>query len=306
MEIGQIQAFERAARDGSFTRAAESLGLTQPAVSARVLSLEAELGGPLFLRSGRTLRLTPLGKRFLPYAERVLAVMDDGLKEVQHFHDGRVGEVTLAAPAPFVMSLIPDPLESFRMLYPAVDIQIWQRIKPTVIDMLNDGVVTLGLIPAPMFEQNFHQLAHFQEPIRCIVSPKHPLGELANHPLRMADLYQHTIFRVTMFRRMTGFIDAVVERGRRGSGGAVVSVPMILAIRLVILGQGLTFLPQSYVQRHVDEGRLVYLEIEDMPQILSEPLLVALAGRELDFVHMEFMRLLKERWRHILVAESVK
>ena len=66
MELGQLEAFDRVARDGTFTRAAESLGLTQPAVSTRISLLEAELGGELFERRGRQLFLTPLGERFLP------------------------------------------------------------------------------------------------------------------------------------------------------------------------------------------------------------------------------------------------
>ena len=83
MEIGQLEAFDRAARDGNFTRAAESLGLTQPAVSTRITTLEAELGGALFERRGRELRLTSLGVQFLPYAQRMLAVMADSLQVIR-------------------------------------------------------------------------------------------------------------------------------------------------------------------------------------------------------------------------------
>ncbi len=65
MELSQIEAFSRTVHEGSFTRAAESLNLTQPAVSARIAMLEAELGGTLFERRGRQLQLTPLGQHFL-------------------------------------------------------------------------------------------------------------------------------------------------------------------------------------------------------------------------------------------------
>jgi DNA-binding transcriptional LysR family regulator len=64
MDITQIEAFERVAREGTFTRAAETLDLTQPAVSMRVTALEKELGGKLFERRGRGLQLTPLGECF--------------------------------------------------------------------------------------------------------------------------------------------------------------------------------------------------------------------------------------------------
>ncbi len=306
IEISQLIAFERVAREGNFTRAADALHLTQPAISTRIAALEKQIGGQLFERKGRQLKLTPLGQRFLPYAERVLAVIADGLQEVQNFHTGKIGELKVAALNPFILSLIPDPLEQFRMEYPAVDIRIWQRLKADILNMLYDGVVTLGLINAPHFDQNLIPLAHFQEPIRGVVSVNHPLAaqQEKQHRLRMEDIYQHTIFRVTMSPSMTAFIDTVVEYGRRGSGGAVVAVPMLLAARMVLLGQGMTFLPHSYVQRYVKDGRLVFLNIEDMPQVLDEPLLVALRGRELDFVHREFIRIFKTRWKQMLVHEE--
>ena len=70
MEFIQIEAFLAAAETGSFRRAAETLFLSQPSVSARVQSLEEELGVPLFHRMGRGVRLTDMAKTFRPYAER--------------------------------------------------------------------------------------------------------------------------------------------------------------------------------------------------------------------------------------------
>ncbi len=307
IELSQLIAFERVAREGNFTRAAEALNLTQPAVSTRIALLEKELGGQLFERRGRQLKLTPLGQRFLPYTERVLAVLTDGLQEVRRFHTGKTGDLKLAALNPYVLSLLPLPLEQFRLDYPSVDIRIWQRLKAEIINMLYDGVVTLGLINAPHFDQNLIPIAHFQERIRGVVSLSHPLAALQaeKKTLLMEDIYQHTIFRVTMSPSMTAFIDSVVESGRQGSGGAIVAVPLLLASRLTIRGQGMAFLPQSYVQRFVDDKRLVFLNIQDMPQVLDEPLLVALRGRELDSVHREFIRNFKHHWRHMLAHETV-
>ena len=77
MQLDQIIAFDRIAREGTFSRAAHALGLGQPAVSARILALEEAIGGSLFVR-GRTLRLTALGESFLPYARRALEVLREG------------------------------------------------------------------------------------------------------------------------------------------------------------------------------------------------------------------------------------
>src|SRR5438067_11703232 len=77
MQIDQLVAFDRIAREGTFSRAAVALGLGQPAVSARILALEDAVGGSLFVR-GRKLRLTALGESFLPYARRAPEVRRAG------------------------------------------------------------------------------------------------------------------------------------------------------------------------------------------------------------------------------------
>lgn len=300
MEFGQIEAFERVAREGSFTRAAEALGLTQPAISTRITTLEAELGGALFTRHGRHLELTPMGVRFLPYARRMIAVMADSLQELQNFKKGQGGIVKIAAPTPFVLSFLVYGLADFREQHPTADILIRERNKTAIFDLLRDNVVALGLVNAPVSDREFAHLAHFQDPVRAVVAPEHPLAQLTTIHLR--DLYQHTIFRVSMFPHMTAFMDEVAEQARPASGGAVIAIPMVMALRLVTLGQGVTFLPASYARQAVEANQAVYLDIEDMPHLMSEPVLIAHRDRQLDDIHLEFIRILKARWRHLLVT----
>jgi LysR family carnitine catabolism transcriptional activator len=301
MEIAQIEAFERVAREGNFTRAADSLGLTQPAVSTRIALLEAELGGALFERQGRQLRLTPMGEQFLPYAQRLLAVLADSRQAVESFRKGRLGAVKIAAPTPFILSFLVETLSVFRRAHPAVDVLIRERDKTTIFRMLADGVIHLGLVNAPVFDRRFMQIAHFQDPIRAVVAPGHPLAGYGTQPVPMEVLYKHTIFRVSMFPAMTAFIDAVVEQSRVGSGGAVIAVPMVMALQLVAQGQGVTFLPDSYVRGSIKARQLVYLPVESMPRLLSEPVLITQKDRSLDSSHLAFVAVLKQRWQHLMV-----
>lgn len=298
MEIGQVEAFERAARDGSFTRAAEALGLTQPAVSTRITTLETELGGMLFDRRTKKLQLTPLGEVFLPYARRLLAVMHDSVQEIKNFQAGKLGEVKIAAPAPFVLSFLVDVLAQFRDRHPTVDILIRERNKTTIFDMLQDRVVTLGLVNAPVYDKQFTIIAGFRDPIRAVVGMAHPLA-FQQRPLHIEDIYGHTIYRVSMFPRMTAFIDSVVEHARRGSGGAVIKVPMVMARELVSTGKGVTFLPESYVKPAVLKGELTYLDLEDMPPLISQPLLIARKDSALDDVHTAFSQILQATLSHL-------
>jgi DNA-binding transcriptional LysR family regulator len=304
LEIGQLEAFERVAREGSFTRAADALGLTQPAVSTRISTLEAELKGALFERKGRQLVLSPLGERFLPYAQRMLVVMSESLQTVQNYHENKLGEVRIAAPTPFLLSFLMDTLSAFRQEHPTVDILIRERNKTTIFDLLLDNAMTLGLVNAPVFDRSFIHLARFRDPIVAVVGQGHPLAQ-ADKSLAMDAIYQYTIYRVSMFPQMTAFIDEVVEDGRRGSGGAVIALPMVMARELVLTGEGVTFLPESYIKQALVDGRLVRLAITDMPQLYSEPILIALKSRKLDAVHTLFCNILVSRWRHLLIKSVV-
>lgn len=302
MEIGQLEAFDRVARDGNFTRAAEAMDLTQPAVSTRISLLESELGGQLFERRGRTLLLTPLGERFLPYAQRMIALRDDGLQVVKDFHAGVRGQVKIAAPTPFLLSYMIDTLSHFRDEYPAVDIKIRERNKTTIFDLLLDNSMTLGLVNAPVFARDMTQILRMRDPIVPITGASHPLAHYQDKPLRMEDLYRHTIFRVSMFPQMSAFIDEVAELAREGSGGAVISVPMVMARRLVMMGQGMTFLPASYIRAPIQSGEFVRLNIVDMPPLYSEPVIIAYKNRDLDDAHQAFIKVFKKMW-HTLIVE---
>jgi len=298
MEIGQLEAFERVAREGNFTRAAESLRLTQPAVSTRISLLETELQGKLFDRRGRQLVLTPLGERFLPYAQRMLALREAGLEAVRQFRTGVSGQVRMGAPTPLLLSYMVDALMSFRKSHPAVDLNIRERDKQTIVQMIGDNSLTLGMVYSPVFDRSMNHLLRFRDPIVPIVGTHHSLAQVANRPLRMEDLYNHTMFRVSMFPQMSAFIDEVAENGRKGSGGAVIAVPMVMARRLVMMGQGVTFLPSSYVRAPIESGEFVQLNISDMPTLYSEPVVIAHQGRELDNAHQAFIEVLRYQWRH--------
>ncbi len=300
MEIAQLEAFEAVSREGSFTRAAEALNITQPAVSARITSLEAEMGGALFERHGRHLSLTPLGRAFLPYADRILTTMRESLQAVRDIRHGRMGEVRIAAPTPLLLSFLLDTLIAFRQNHPQVDIFIRERNKTTILELLLDGMMTLGLVNAPIFDKRLVALARFHDPIRAVVASAHPLAY--SERVHMADLYAYTIFRVSMFPQMTAFMDAIVENGRNGSGGAIIALPMVMALQLVQMGQGVTFLPESYAKPAVTRGEVAFLSILDMPPLVSEPLLIAHKERKLDKANESFVELLKACWRSLLVG----
>src|SRR5690242_20470169 len=124
MELRQLRYFAAAARLESITGASREFGLSQSALSQQIHKLEAELGLELFARNGRRVKLTAAGKRLLPWADRALDAVQQGLayareSSLQQFHSVRLGGV------PSLDSeLIPRALKAFSNLYPEIEVSV--------------------------------------------------------------------------------------------------------------------------------------------------------------------------------------
>ena len=305
MELSQLRAFVEITRTGSFTQAAEALNLAQPSVSARIAALETELGGALFERGGRTVRLTTLGATFLPHAERTLAALHDGLEAVGAAAHGQRGRVAIAALDTLALALLPEPMQRFRAAYPAVDFTVRFRIPPEVIEMLYRGDVTLGLTGAPIWDKGVRIVAHFREQIRAVSAPTHPLAlrQQTGEILIVADLYQHTLYRVTQSPAATALVESIAEGARAGSGGALIFLPALMAIPLLIGGRGVAFLAETLVRPYVANHALVYLDFADVPPLHNEPVLITLAHRQLSTADLAFVDIMRASWPDLLIGE---
>ena len=109
MLFNQITAFVETARRQSVSRAAEALFISQPALTARLKGLEADLGAELFVRGPRGMRLTDAGNAFLPYAVRSLETLTDGRMQVNALERGGAGRLAIGA-APAVSTYVLPPL----------------------------------------------------------------------------------------------------------------------------------------------------------------------------------------------------
>lgn len=300
LEITQLEAFNAAVHEGSFTRAAEVLELTQPSVSARIAGLEAVLGCTLFERGGRTLKLTPAGKIFLPFAERALTALGEGIEAIQQYQAGRMGSVTIATIDTPAMYMLSEPMAQFRREYPAVDFRIGFRLPAQIIDLILSGEAMLGLTGAPVWATGIHVHARFQQRVYAVAAPSHPLAQ-KNTPVIVSDLYHYTLYRITLNPNVTAMVENIAESARPGSGGALIYIPALMAVSLLIEGQGVAFLPENFVKKHVDRGKLVFLNIVDLPPLRDELLLFSLAERELDLPAQAFIQMIRRVWQHLLV-----
>lgn len=145
MELSEIEAFVAIHHSGSFTRAAERLHLSQPAVSRRIELLERELGAPLFERLPSGIRLTEAGHTFLPYAQQVLAAIKDGRAAVRSLEAEEKGTITLALVGSLAGTQLTRHLQAFRTEYPQVHLRLRTARSDEVGALVQQGEAHLGL-----------------------------------------------------------------------------------------------------------------------------------------------------------------
>ena len=123
MDLGELQVFLMVAKEGSFSRAAERLYRTQPAISLTIRKLEDDLGQPLFVRGARPVRMTDAGILLLEYAERLINLRDEVKKGLAELEGLKRGELSLGVNESSIHALLP-ALAKFRGAHPGIQVRV--------------------------------------------------------------------------------------------------------------------------------------------------------------------------------------
>lgn len=141
----QLRAFVTIAQTLNFAQAGERLHLSQPALSLTIKGLEEDLGGPLLVRSTRSVSLTPEGEILLPLARQLLADWDNTEERLRQHFTLQLGKVSIAAMPSFAANLLPDALRRFKDQYPKVNVAVHDVINEEVVEMVRQRRVELGI-----------------------------------------------------------------------------------------------------------------------------------------------------------------
>lgn len=178
MEWQQIEYFQVVARLQHITRAAETLLISQPALSRSIARLEEELGVPLFERQGRSIILNSYGQLFLKRVDRMINEFQDGKKEIQDLLDPDYGEVSFGFMPTLGTYLIPNLISSFRVNYPNVNYRFKQNGNDLLLKQLESNEIDFCLVSSIEAKSQFQWVQLWREELFIIVPSSH---HLANH-----------------------------------------------------------------------------------------------------------------------------
>lgn len=297
MNTAQLLAFDRIIRDGSFSRAAQWLDISQPTISARIRHLEKEVGGALFSRSGRYMVLTQLGESFLPYARRALTILQEG-KEAAHLAGkGQRGRLTVGTIESLTGGFLASAVTRFHQTHPNVEIYLRAEHTAQIVPMLQDGIIKLGLITWPFFGSDLVPVLRFRERLVLVVSPAHPLAKKEHVTLPEIAKLAKPLLQVRWGPLGRPLLAQLKELSQ-----AKIEVPIDTARQMVLQNVGAAFLTETLIQEDLKRGRLVQITISDLAPIFRESALVRLRRSELSHVAEDFVRVLREEARDKVIG----
>jgi LysR family hydrogen peroxide-inducible transcriptional activator len=251
MELHQLRYFVAVAELGNFTRAAEKCFVAQPSLSQQIIKLEQELGGALFDRSGRKVRLTDAGRRLYSRAVEILDAVDGAKRQMTEATD--VGQVVVGAIPTIAPYLLPALLQQFLQQFPKAEVTVYENLTEYTIKACLEGEVDVGLLALPIDEDQLAVEPLFTEELLLAMKSDHPLTH--KRQVSMKDI-AHERFVLLSEAHCLG--EQIVSFCRQKSCLPVVSchsAQLLTVQELVGLGHGVSLIPQMAVDADKSNGR---------------------------------------------------
>ena len=271
MDLRSLHTFIQVAETGSFTKAGELLGYSQPTISVQIKQLETQLQAKLFDRIGHTVRLTQKGREILPYAQQVCHMCQEMTRQSDP-DTALHGTIRLAAADSMSALLFSDGFVTFRERYPNISLKVITAGTGELFRLLDhneaDMVYTLD---SHIYNTNYVTAAEEQVGVHFVVASGHPLAEQETVSIQLLLTQPFLLTEKGMsYRRLLD--DALAQASLEIQPIFEVSRAELLC-ELAEKGMGIAFLPDYVTQAAVDAGTLKRLAVPGYEPALWKQLL---------------------------------
>ena len=259
LSLHQVISFYFLAKEQSFSKAAERLAITQPAVTQHIRGLEVQFGVKLINLKKKRVTLTKAGERLVPYAEEIFnqAVLTENFLKTYRFRNISVG---IASPLMFYFTSL---IDHFKDLYPSIRVSIREGSSQPLVDELVDfkhDICIVGMLPNRYERLRLYRILT-EEQLVFVASPDYPLP--FDKPVKWAQLKTHSLIIHSEGSASRAIIlHQFKKRGLKPLIGTEVS-NIGLAKELALQKKGLAFMFEPNIREEVACGRLKKIQIED-------------------------------------------
>lgn len=268
MELRQIKYFIEVARKEHVTKAADALHVAQSAVSRQIANLEEEIGARLFMREGRNVKLTPVGKMFLEHVQSAVHEIDKAEARIREFLHPETGMIRIGFLNSLAANTLPGVISSFRKQYPKISFQVRQGSLKYLLRSVEKGEIDLAFVaPVPRREQTIEGKIFFTEKMVALLPEHHRLGD--RKAIRLDELREDPF---VLF--LTGYEENIILQACKQTGfrpQIAFEGENIDTIKgLISAGLGVGLLPETTLQENIPR--------DTVKVMISEPRVVRTVG----------------------------
>jgi DNA-binding transcriptional LysR family regulator len=241
LTLRQIRAFVAVARFESFTKAAELLHLTQPALTVQVRQFEEALGLRVFDRSTRHVWLTAAGKDLAPVLQSLLHELDVVVESSKHLSAKRVGVVRIGCLPSIATTLLPAAIAQFQAAYPNISFVIKDEVAKRIIAKVRQEEVDFGITDVDVNAPDLFSTVLVEEPMHAFFPAGHPVATVAK--LTLEELAKYPLVLTIPESNARAMIDTAFSSIGRLAVASCEVTNMATAFAMVRAGLGITILP---------------------------------------------------------------
>jgi LysR family transcriptional regulator, hydrogen peroxide-inducible genes activator len=283
MELHQLRYFCAVAETGNFSRAAEQSHVSQPSLSQQIMKLEDELGARLFDRLGRAVRLTDLGKTFLPRARAVLRELEAARGDVVERKDSISGLVTVGVIPTVAPYFLPSRLTSFSRKFPQAELIVVEEITPVLLDRLRASTIDVAILALPIRGHEFETTPLLTERLFAALPRNHKLAK--RRALSLKDLRSEPFLLLRDGHCFRDTAVAACDRARLHPQVIFESGQFSSLLSMVGAGMGVSIVPEMATEKK-PHCRYVHIADEQASRTIGT---AVLRGRSLTRAHHAFL-----------------
>ncbi|HEY3990980.1 MAG TPA: LysR family transcriptional regulator [Acidobacteriaceae bacterium] len=261
MDLQQMETFLAVVEERSFSRAAQRLSRTQPAVSQVIRKLEDELGEPLFERASRDGSLTAAGEVLREYAERLVGLRAEAASAVRELKALERGQLNLAANEYTTLYLLP-LLDRFRHISPHISLAVQRTLASRIAEDLQARRAELGVLSFRPDPEQFRSILVYSDAVAFVVHAGHPLA--GRRRVHLGELGAQNFVAHNVASPLRRQIVATFAQHKTPLNIGV-ELPSLEAVkRFVTMGNGVAFMPELAAAREIQLGELVKVPIAEV------------------------------------------
>jgi DNA-binding transcriptional LysR family regulator len=257
----RLQYFQTVARLGSIRRAAVQLNVAPSSISRMITQLEEEIGAALFERVARSLKLTSAGELLVYHARASVTELAKACAEIDDMRGLRRGSVSVASVESVAHGLLPDVLSAFWTRHPEVTVDVQATGSRRALEAVQEGECDLAVVfdlPVPRVGQ---RLARVHVQLGALVAPDHPFA--GREQLKMSDFADQRVFLSDASLSLGPSIEEALINSAVHVRRRVTTNSMGLMADLAARGHGIAFQTRVGVERHLRDGSLVFVPVQD-------------------------------------------